>query len=386
MAEEQSKYKQDGVNIAAGDSFSRRAGYLCRKTYRNSPHVEVRDFSRGHFRGPRGFKLKGLPDGCYMDMAPDGAGTKPILIDAAGNYDEAAYGWVAMTCGDITRWGGLPLVLVNNFDVRTLGEIGDENNIACRAMMHSLKRVADEQGLVLLKGETAELGSCVGLGHSRANVAYLWSGIAYGVYHPDTIITGDTVEAGMVVIALRERGFRNNGISSVRKALEIRYGGNYLTNHKAAADVARAAAPAVLYDRFLAEMNGWFQPDFKPIIRAHLIVHLTGGAIKSKLAEDILFPRGLSARLGDLWDPPSIMWRCAEWRGMRDEECYETWNGGQGALVIVEEEYANSFMIHAKYHGLEARLAGHIMESSSDGPCVSVRSKFRGGSFEYRPS
>jgi phosphoribosylaminoimidazole (AIR) synthetase len=78
------KYAQDGVNVAEGDTFSRFAGALCRETYGNSPYVEIRDFSRGHFRGPRGFRLKGLPKDCWMDATPDGDGTKVVLVDAAG--------------------------------------------------------------------------------------------------------------------------------------------------------------------------------------------------------------------------------------------------------------------------------------------------------------
>jgi len=115
-------YAQDGVDVVEGDKFSAFAGSLCRETYNNSPFIEVRDFSREHFRGPRGFRPIHLPDGCYFDLAPDGEGTKPVLTDAAGYHDEAAKGWVAMTCGDITRWGGLPLVLVNNLDTDTIGK------------------------------------------------------------------------------------------------------------------------------------------------------------------------------------------------------------------------------------------------------------------------
>lgn len=152
------KYAEDGVNIVEGDSFSQFAGNLCRKTYGNSLFVEVADFSNGHFRGPRGFRLTATaPSGCWMDMAPDGDGTKVVLVDAAGDYDNAAYGWVAMTCGDITRWGGLPQVLVNILDTETIGKAGEPVNRAFRAMLKSLYRIANREGLVIYKGETAEL-------------------------------------------------------------------------------------------------------------------------------------------------------------------------------------------------------------------------------------
>jgi phosphoribosylformylglycinamidine cyclo-ligase len=371
---EERKYTQDGVNVVEGDTFSRFAGSICKATYENSPYIEVRDFSRGHFRGPRGFRLKGLPADCWLDAAPDGDGTKVVLVDAAGDYDNAAYGWIAMTCGDITRWGGIPLVLVNTLDTETIGKLGQPVNNAFRAMIAGVQRIAAEQQLVMLKGETAELPGCVTSPNEAAFAKYLWSGVAIGAYNPRTIITGDKIQEGMAVMALRERGLRNNGISSARKAIVMAFGS--LSCLKAQEAVKMAATPAVLYDKFLATANGWFAEDFKPIIPMYLIVHLTGGALKSKFAEDILFPRGLSAYLDKLWEPPEIMRQCAQWRGMDDEECYETWHGGQGVLVVIDAADEAYFISLAGTFGIEARRAGKI--TKEDKPTVVIESKFNG--------
>jgi len=371
---EEKKYAQDGVDVDEGDRFSKHAGNLCRETYKNSPYVEVMDFSRGHFRGPRGFRLKGLPKDCWMDASPDGDGTKVVLMDAAGMYEQAAYGWVAMTCGDITRWGGIPLLLVNNLDVESLGKKGELRNTAFYLMLNNLYTIARTEGLVLYKGETAELPGCVTSPNADALIKYLWAGVAIGAYNPKTVITGDNIEAGMSVMALREHGFRNNGISSARKAIVMRYGSLSCSEAKDA--VRNAASPAILYDKFLANANGWFNDNFVPSIPVHLLVHLTGGGIKSKFAEDILFPRGLSADLNDLWDPPQIMRDCAEWRGMGDEECYETWNGGQGELAVIDPVSEERFIHWAKHFGIEAKRVGVITKSNT--PYVQARSKFTG--------
>jgi len=370
----EAKYTQDGVNVVEGDTFSRFAGALCRATYGNSPYVEVRDFSRGHFRGPRGFRLKRIPEDCWLDATPDGDGTKVVLVDAAGDYDNAAYGWIAMVCGDITRWGGIPLVLVNNLDTETIGKRGQPVNDAFRAMMVSVQRIANEQQLVMFKGETAELPGCVTSPNTAALAKYLWSGVAIGAYNPKTIITGDQIREGMVVMALRELGLRNNGISSARKAIVMAFGS--LSCPEAKEAVKKAATHAVLYDKFLATANGWFAEDFYPLVPMYLIVHVTGGAIKSKFAEDILFPRGLSAHLDNLWEPPEIMQQCAKWRGMSDEECYETWHGGQGALAVIDPAYELKFVNLARSFGVEARCAGKITKEAWQ--TVVIESKFTG--------
>lgn len=370
------KYAQDGVDVKEGDSFSEFAGNLCKQTYGNSPYVEISDFSRGHFRGPRGFRLKNLPSDCWMDMAPDGDGTKVVLVDAARDYLCGANGIVAMTFGDITRWGGIPLVLVNDLNANSIGKTGEPANGAFRALVQGLKRVADEQSFVMFKGETAELGSCVGSENKSALIKYLWSGVAFGAYNPRTIITGDQIEEGMLVMAIQENGFRNNGISSVRKALAKAFGSDCYSNPEAQSAIKEAATPAVLYDKFLCTINGWYSEDFIPIIPSYLIVHLTGGAIRSKLAEDILFPRSLSAKLNDLWEPPGIMKKCARWRGMSDEECYEVWNGGQGILQIIDRDNVLTYLATAARFGLKARIAGEITKNPT--PSVQIVSKFNG--------
>ena len=381
MSDRKNKYTEDGVNTIEGDSFSSFAGALCRTTYNNSPYVAVKDFSKGHFRGPRGFQLKNLPEGFWIDAAPDGEGTKVTLIDAARGYLSGGHGIVAMTAGDITRWGGLPLVIVNNFDTSTIGETNSPENLAARMMMISLRDVCNSQGLVMYKGETAELGSCVGSENKNALLRYLWSAVAIGVYNEDTIITGDEVGDNMDILALREYGPRNNGISSERKGMRMGLGHDFYTNPAAVGYLAQAAAPATLYDNFLADANGWFSPDFKPKIPVFLISHVTGGSIKSKLAEDILFPRGLSADMDNLWEPPEILKKCKEWRGMSDAECYEVWGNGNGALAVAKPENSKSFIDLGAKHGIEIKIAGKIKKRRK--MSVIIKSGYTGEKIIY---
>jgi phosphoribosylaminoimidazole (AIR) synthetase len=129
-----------------------------------------------------------------------------------------------MTASDITRWGGLPRIFVNVLDVNTLGERDSEVNDMYREMITGLKEVARQQRLVCFSGEIAELGSCVWSENQDARTKFNWAGFMLGVYHPDLMITGDSLEEGQLVISLQENGFRSNGLSSVRAALRIRFG------------------------------------------------------------------------------------------------------------------------------------------------------------------
>ena len=378
------KYAQDGVNISTGDAFSSFCGDICKSTYENSPFVDVYDLSKENFRGPRGFKLSGLPDECLLTMAVDGVGTKVIPIVASGKLKTAASNVIAMTAMDITRYGGLPLVFMNIFDVRSLGELGSETYQMCQDVMLGLQSLAHENNYVLLGGETAELGVCVGSDDPNAKLAFNWGGTMLGVYHPDKMIYGDTLRPGQIIIALRD-DFRSNGISSVRKALKIRYGDNWFNNLEAMDDIIAASTPSTQYDRLLNYAHGWIRSNnkasLKPIVPMHLIVHLSGGAFESKLGSDMLRPQGLSAELFDLFTPPKIMLKCAEWRGLSDQECYSTWNGGQGAIVVVDKENVQKFLDLADNFEIEAKVAGRITEKASHN--VAIKSKFSSGKTIY---
>jgi phosphoribosylaminoimidazole (AIR) synthetase len=218
----------------------------------------------------------------------------------------------------------------------------------------------------------------VGSDNPNAKLAFNWGGTMLGVYHPDKMIHGNTLKPGQKIIALRD-DFRSNGISSVRKALQMHYGDDWYNNPDALDDIIAASTVSAQYDRLLNYAHGWTSNEngvsIEPLIPMHLIVHLSGGAFESKLGKDILYPQGLSAELFNLFDPPEIMLKCASWRHLLDEECYSTWNGGQGALVVVDHNNVAKFMDLAESFGVEAKVAGKITERKDD-YTVAINSKF----------
>jgi phosphoribosylformylglycinamidine cyclo-ligase len=203
-----------------------------------------------------------------------------------------------------------------------------------------------------------------------------------GAYHKDKMITGAGIKEGQCIVSLKENGFRSNGISSLRKALSKKFGEKWWANPEAKESIQQAAAPSVLYDKFITTLHGWFDADFKPEIAIYGIVHLSGGAIKEKLAKDLLFPKGLGAYIPELFEPPEIMRECARWRGIGDEEFYETWNGGQGMLLILNEKDAEKCLKRAKEFNVHAKISGTITNE----PKVTIISKLsKGKEVTYTP-
>jgi phosphoribosylaminoimidazole (AIR) synthetase len=75
------------------------------------------------------------------------------------------------------------------------------------------------------------------------------------------------------------------------------------------------------------------------------------------------------------------MRECAKWRGLSGEECYNSWNGGQGALVVVHPDDVNRFLEEAARNGIEAKAAGEI--KAQQGYNVRIVSKFDGREVIY---
>lgn len=372
----ENKYTKDGVNIENESDFSKYAGAICKDSYKNSKHVHVHDFSQGSFRGPRPISFKNLPKNFFIEGSTDGIGTKGILIDAAKSHKNAAYDIIAMTASDITRFGGLSLVFINVLDVVSVGEEKSEERKLYKQLMDGLGEVTKKENLVVLKGETAQMGVCLGSEIVDSKSKLNWSGMMLGVYTKEKMITGKSVKAGQVIIALKEQGFRSNGISSVRKAFKNKFGDKWWEVKEAQGYIKQAAAPSVLYDKFVTTLHGWHNKTFKPEVKLHAVVHLSGGAIKEKLGKDILFPKGLGAKINDLWDPPEIMRLAAKWREIDDEEFYETWNGGQGMLLIVDKKDVSKTLKRAEDFGVQAKVVGVITKN----PEVQIDSKFNPGS------
>lgn len=377
-------YAADGVNLDAGDSFSSFAAKVCRASYGNSPYIKVTDRSQGLFRGPRTCRLAGLSPDCEFSLEPDGNGTKTVITTAARAHKDSGYDLFAMTGMDSVRYGGKPLVLVNQLDVASLGEPGSEPFRLYCEMMQGLGIVARRQDVVLLKGETAEMNVCVSSEDPSAATKYNWCGVMYSVFHENALITGADAAPGQIVIALRDAGLRANGGSSARKAFAIQFGQEWWNAPGAKEYIRKAAKPSALYEHFLTNLNGW--DDLKdgvpwPKVKIHGIAHITGGGIPAKFFGDFLKPRGLSAKLDNLWQPPHIIWELAKWRGVSGREPYEIWHGGQGALIVVDERSVDVVLQLAQHWFVPATAAGVI--TKTEPPTLTITSQFDGSTLVW---
>jgi phosphoribosylformylglycinamidine cyclo-ligase len=175
-------------------------------------------------------------------------------------------------------------------------------------------------------------------------------------------ITGHNIEPGDKIIALREYGLRSNGFSLARHICRqgnISYGDIFTGNQTWGEALLK---PSVIYHDAVLQLIGRYGEPAKAQVSG--IAHITGGGIAENLRR-ILKTRNTGARLDNLWNPPQVIQKLQELGSVTDEEAYKTWNMGNGMLIIIPEEEAESALnILNEAKNIEARVAGEVTKKT----------------------
>ena len=344
----------------------------------------IRD--RYHFdpESHRWAKWFSIKDGWYKHsdiihtLAPDGIGTKTILHDTLSQHGNGADDMTAMVADDIARYWGVCWALTSILELPTLKK--DDTEIQeYHQLITRIGQIAKEQNFVILNGETAETGACVGTTIPFEAKPFNRSGVMYGLFHKDLMISSKNVQAGDILVALGQEGFRSNGISAVRKWFELKYGPNRYKDAPRE-EILQAAAPSVIYANAIADANGRYN-GWQKQVDITGIAHLSWWSFKGKLLEGMLGKNNLSAHFDNLFPIPEIAKKVAlrtkndPNRWMKDvSELYATRCGGQGEIVALRnKKHAEKFIEIMKKHGIDARIAGKVVETQeNEAPSITI--------------
>ncbi len=342
-------YRDAGVDVALGDTASEVLYNAARLTWKNrrgrlGEVIQLKD----DFSGVRYICIGDLDRDTVMGLNTDGVGTKAEMAERFSKHTTIAHDLLAMVCDDAVRDGAEPVMVGNILDVNSLG--GSIEQV--RGLASGLVEAARKANVAVLNGEIAELGARIG-GYGAFN--YNWGAFAVWFREKKKLITGMDIQPGDSIVALRERGFRSNGLSLVRKILEKRFGEDWheAIDNKFAEELL---LPSEIYSGTVMKMIGAYGEGARSEIKG--MVHVTGGGVPGKLAR-LLKRTGYGVVLDDLFEPPEAMRRVQEWGNVTDREAYATWNMGQGMLIITQE--AEEVIVVAGENGLEARVAGIVV-------------------------
>lgn len=349
-------YSDSGVNIELGDDSSKIMYEAAKATWGNRKgRIGEIVSPKDDFSGVRAVNVSGLPEGSFMSMGFDGVGTKVELAERMQKHDTAAFDLFAMVCDDAVVYGGEPVLVGSIFDVNTLGKEGVSHIEFMNQLAGGYIAAAKAARVAIINGEIAELGARIS-GYGDFN--YNWGAGVIWFAKKNRLFTGDQIKVGDKIVALREKGFRSNGLSLLRKIMKDKYGENWHAVKFGDSTIGESAlVPSTIYCAAVSDMFGGFEGE--PMCEVHGVAHITGGGIPGKLGR-VLRRAKVGARLGSLFEPCELMKHAIEAGGVTRDEAYGTWNMGNGMMVIVESGEEKIAIDIAGKHGIEAKVCGEI--------------------------
>ncbi len=336
-------YGDAGVNLDAGRRIVDAAAPLAASTRR--PGADARLGGFGGLFDPR---AAGYRDPVLVS-ATDSVGTKLRLAVDTGIHDTIGIDCVAMCVNDVLAQGAEPLFFL---DYLAMGKLDVDTGTEIIAGVAAGCRMA---GCALIGGETAEMPGIYAVGD------YDLAGFCVGAAERGTLLPGDTMEAGDILLALASDGIHSNGFSLVRRILDER---------AVSLDGAAPFAP----DRRLADVlmrptRIYVRSVLEAISTGHVkgVAHITGGGLIENVPR--ILPDGLAARIevGSWPMDPVFSWLARD--TVDDGEMLRTFNCGVGMVLVVARDGSGQVETTLEGHGETVSVVG-ALESADGEPRV----------------
>ena len=365
-----SEHSPQEVNIEMGDDISRTLYNASKLTHANRPGLLV-EFHES-FSGLRAIPASMLkdPENMYMNLGFDGVGTKVEVSERLNDHSVVAHDLFAMVCDDAVVRGAEPVAIGSILDVKQLND-DYETRRSISQLAQGYISAAEAAGVVVVNGEVAELGSRINGYPGTLN--YNWGAAILWFAHKQRLLTGLEMQAGDSLVGFAEHGFRSNGITDVRNAMEENYGKKTWHNVviPSLGELSlglQVQKPSTIYSKVRTELTGGYDIEKEPKAKITGVAHITGGGQPSKLGR-MLEPSGLGITIDNPIEPPNIMKHVQELRGFSDEKAYGKWHMGPGMVVVTTEP--EKVIAEASSHDINAQQIGYV----TDQPGIRIKNR-----------
>jgi len=328
-----SAYKSAGVDIEAGYEAVSRMKKHIQKTMRPGVMGAVGGFGGLFDLGALSVKEPVLVSGT------DGVGTKLKLAFTMEKHDTIGIDAVAMCVNDIITQGAQPLFFL---DYIACGKLDP------RQIEDIVKGVSEgcvQAGCALIGGETAEMPGLYG------EDEYDIAGFAVGVVEKKSIITGESISEGDVLVGLASSGTHSNGYSLIKKIV---------TDNGLSLDTVYDGFDRPLGEVLLTPTRIYVKTvlDILADVQVKGMAHITGGGFIENIPRVI--PKGLGVLLEKgSWKVPGIFLFLQNHGRIQEEEMYNVFNMGIGMVLVVKEQDVSAVM--AKVGEGEAFVIGKVV-------------------------
>jgi len=304
----QVRYRDAGVNIDEADRALATIKKLARQTFTRGVLTDIGSFGAAY--GLTGFRKP------VLVSSADGVGTKLKVALLTGRHDTVGEDLVNHCVNDIAVQGATPLFFMDYFAV---GKLRAE---VATAVISGIARGCKNNGCALIGGETAEMPGLY------ADSDYDLAGFIVGAAERSELLTGKTIRAGDVLLALPSTGLHTNGYSLARKLLfEIAgYGPKTLLP-----EVGATVGDALL------KVHRSYLKAIRALMAAGLLrgaAHITGGGITDNTPR--ILPKGTAVAINTAsWRVPPIFEVLRRIGNIPEDDYRRTFNLGVGMIFAV---------------------------------------------------
>ena len=331
-------YKKAGVDIEAGY----KAVELMKKHVQGTMRPEVLG-GLGGFSGAfslASFKNMEKPT---LLSGTDGVGTKLKLAFIMDKHDTIGIDCVAMCVNDVACAGGEPLFFL---DYIACGK-NEPEKIA--TIVSGVAEGCKQAGAALVGGETAEMPGFYPVDE------YDLAGFSVGIVDEKDMITGDSLQAGDVLVGIASSGIHSNGYSLVRKVFSM---------NREALDTYYESLGATLGETLLTPTKIYVNA-LKSLkttgVKVKACSHITGGGFYENIPR--MLKDGVRAVVRkDSYEVPAIFNMMAKDGNIEEYMMYNTYNMGIGMIVAVDKENADKAVATLKAAGETAYIIGEVVE------------------------
>jgi phosphoribosylformylglycinamidine cyclo-ligase len=330
-------YAQAGVDIKAADKAKELIKQLARSTSRPEVLTDI-----GLFGGM--FQLKGYNEPVLVSSV-DGVGTKLKIASALNKHDTIGIDLVNHCVNDILTCGASPLFFL---DYIAMGRLLPER---VERIVSGIAQACKNTGCALIGGETAEMPGIY------QGDDYDLVGFIVGVVEKASILNGNSIASGDILLGLPSSGLHTNGYSLVRKIFSL---------DPSSLQAFRLELKRTLGEELL-EPHRCYYSELKPVLpMVKGLAHITGGGFEGNIPR--ILPEGMAAQINkNAWQVPLIFKLIQEKGRIRDSEMYQVFNMGIGMVIFCSQQQAAELTAALP----EAQKIGKVIEST-DGKKITI--------------
>lgn len=309
MAKKKSAYAKAGVDIDIMMNALQRSKAHVQSTFTEGVASDVGSFG-GLFQAPGKNQ--------FLVSSADGVGTKLKVAVMANRHNTVGQDLVNHCTNDILVQGAKPLFFMDYIGAAALQPDVFEQ------LVKGLSKACKENGCALLGGETAEMPGLYPKGE------YDLVGTIVGAVDKKSVITGESIRKGDVLIGLRSTGLQTNGYSLARdilfKKAKLKIDDAFPGMKKSVADVLLS-----IHKSYLNSVSAVMEK-----VNIHGMAHITGGGLVDNVPR--MMPDGLTAVIDrSTWKPSTVFQVLQDIGGIDREEMFRVFNMGIGMVLAVRE-------------------------------------------------